>query len=38
MQGFGHYHETYEKVDDAWRIKSSTLTRLSMDFTAPAEG
>jgi len=21
MHGYGHYHETYEKVDGAWRIK-----------------
>jgi hypothetical protein len=35
MQGFGHYHETYEKVDGEWRITSSTLTRLRMDFQGP---
>jgi hypothetical protein len=28
MHGFGHYHETYEKTADGWRIKSMTLTRL----------
>ncbi len=33
LQGDGHYHETYERVDGAWRITSSTLTRLRMDFT-----
>jgi hypothetical protein len=33
LQGYGHYHETYEKVDGEWRIASSTLTRLHMDFT-----
>jgi uncharacterized protein (TIGR02246 family) len=33
MQGYGHYHETYQKIDGEWRIKSSTLTRLHMDFT-----
>lgn len=33
LQGDGHYHETYELVDGAWRIKTSTLTRLRMDFT-----
>ena len=36
LHGFGHYHETYEKVDGCWRIASSTLTRLRMDFTAPS--
>jgi uncharacterized protein (TIGR02246 family) len=33
LQGYGHYHETYEKIDGTWRIKSSKLTRLHMDFT-----
>ena len=33
LQGYGHYHETYALVGDEWRIKSSTLTRLHMDFT-----
>lgn len=28
MHGFGHYHETYEKADGCWRIKSMTITRL----------
>jgi len=33
MHGYGHYHETYVKVDGAWRIKTLTLTRLRVDFT-----
>jgi uncharacterized protein (TIGR02246 family) len=33
MHGYGQYHETYEKVGDAWLIKTSTLTRLRLDFT-----
>jgi hypothetical protein len=33
MHGYGHYHETYELVEDAWRIKTSTLTRLRVDWT-----
>jgi len=28
MHGFGHYHETYEKHDGEWRIKTMTITRL----------
>ncbi|MGF7236775.1 MAG: nuclear transport factor 2 family protein [Frankia sp.] len=36
LNGFGHYHETYEKVDGAWRIKTSKLTRLRMDITKAA--
>ncbi|HUJ67588.1 MAG TPA: nuclear transport factor 2 family protein [Acidimicrobiales bacterium] len=35
MVGYGHYHETYEKVRGQWKIKSSTLTRLHTDFTTP---
>jgi hypothetical protein len=31
LAGYGHYHETYEKVEGAWRIKTSTLTRLRED-------
>lgn len=31
LRGYGHYEETYEKVDGQWRIKSSTLTRLRED-------
>jgi hypothetical protein len=38
LHGYGHYHETYEKVDGTWRIASSTLTRLRMDFTEAGEG
>ena len=36
LEGYGHYHETYEKTDDGWRIASSTLTRLHMDLDTPA--
>ena len=32
MHGYGHYRETYEKVDGEWRIKTLTLTRLRVDF------
>ena len=28
IHGFGHYHETYRKVDGEWRIASVRLTRL----------
>jgi uncharacterized protein (TIGR02246 family) len=33
LHGYGHYHETYEKIDGEWRIASSTLTRVHMDFS-----
>ena len=35
LDGRGHYHETYEKVDGRWRIKTSTLTRLREDIFNP---
>ena len=35
LDGYGHYHETYEKVDGRWLITSSTLTRLRTDFFNP---
>ncbi|MGV0787732.1 nuclear transport factor 2 family protein [Mycolicibacterium sp. XJ2] len=31
LRGYGHYHETYEKIDGQWRFTSSTLTRLRED-------
>ncbi|MDB5395779.1 MAG: hypothetical protein JWM91_3285 [Rhodospirillales bacterium] len=33
LRGFGHYHETYEKIDGAWLIKSRVLTRLRVNST-----
>jgi uncharacterized protein (TIGR02246 family) len=37
LHGYGHYHETYEKTGGSWRIKSTKLTRLRLDGTAPPE-
>ncbi len=31
MHGYGHYHETYEKLSGQWRIKTIALTRLRVD-------
>jgi hypothetical protein len=31
VQGWGHYHETYERIDGRWRIKTLRLTRLRVD-------
>ncbi len=28
LHGFGHYHETYVKLSEGWRIASTRLTRL----------
>jgi hypothetical protein len=33
MHGMGHYHETYEKIDGRWLIKSLLLTRLRVEET-----
>ncbi len=30
--GFGHYHETYVKLDVGWRIRSTRLTRLRTEY------
>ncbi|MCT7659263.1 nuclear transport factor 2 family protein [Mycobacterium deserti] len=32
LRGYGHYSETYEKIDGRWRITSSKLTRLREDI------
>lgn len=32
LDGYGHYHETYAKVDGEWVITASTLTRLHTDL------
>jgi hypothetical protein len=34
MHGFGHYEETYERLAEGWRIKSTKLTRLRVDTTS----
>jgi hypothetical protein len=31
MHGYGHYHETYERVGKEWKIKTLMLTRLRVD-------
>jgi len=35
LHGFGHYHETYRKTPDGWRIASMRLTRLRRDLDVP---
>jgi hypothetical protein len=32
MHGYGHYYETYEKLDGRWRITTLRLTRLRSDI------
>jgi len=36
LHGFGHYHETYVKLEQGWRILSSRLTRLRLKMTQVA--
>ncbi|PEQ13690.1 hypothetical protein B2G71_05040 [Novosphingobium sp. PC22D] len=31
LHGFGHYHETYVRLESGWRIRSSRLTRLRVE-------
>ncbi len=33
LHGWGHYHETYVKIDGHWLIRSRMLTRLRVDST-----
>jgi uncharacterized protein (TIGR02246 family) len=33
LHGYGHYHETYVKLDGRWHIQSTKLTRLRLDVT-----
>jgi len=33
LHGYGHYHETYVKLDGDWRIKSTKLVRLRLDVS-----
>jgi uncharacterized protein (TIGR02246 family) len=35
LHGYGHYHETYAKIDGEWRIETTTLTRLRTDVHDP---
>lgn len=32
MHGYGHYRETYRKIDERWLIQTTKLTRLRVDF------
>jgi hypothetical protein len=35
LHGYGHYHETYRKSSEGWRIATLTLTRLHREFVVP---
>lgn len=36
LSGAGHYHERYVRIDGAWKIAESMLTRLTLEMTPPA--
>ena len=33
LQGFGHYHETYQRIDGRWKIKTLRLVRLKVEIS-----
>ncbi len=35
LHGYGFYHETYEKIDGEWRIKTCAFHQLRADVTPP---
>ena len=38
LHGHGHEHETYEKIDGAWRIKSTKLVRMKVEMERAEKG
>ncbi len=37
LRGFGHYHDTYRRTADGWKISATKLARIRID-TDPREG
>jgi len=35
LHGFGFYHETYEKIDGEWKIKTCRYDQLRVDWSDP---
>lgn len=33
LHGYGHYHETYVRIEDQWLIRTITLMRLRVDIS-----
>jgi hypothetical protein len=33
LTGYGHYHDTYVRVGEEWKIKAVKITRLRLDIT-----
>lgn len=38
LKGYGHYTQTYRRVQGEWKIATSTLSRLQVDYTPPTDG
>ena len=38
VHGWGHYHESYRRTADGWRISAMTLTRLRRDMEFAPQG
>src|SRR3546814_4654651 len=37
MTGYGHYHETYEKSDGMWKIKTLRISRIRVEASRSEE-
>lgn len=35
VHGFGHYHDTYVKLDGRWQVESTKLVRIRVEITTP---
>ena len=33
LQGWGHYHDEYEKIDGRWQVTAMKITRLKIEMT-----
>ncbi len=33
LTGYGHYHETYEKTGEGWRLKTTRITRIRVEVS-----
>ena len=33
MTGYGHYHETYEKFADGWKLQTTRITRIRVEVS-----
>jgi hypothetical protein len=33
LHGWGHYHNEYVRLEDGWRIRATSVTRLRLEVT-----